>query len=187
MSLVQAIGKQGSTAKWVGIFLIVAGFLSLVSPLAAGLSVTVVVGAMMLASGVAQTVLAFRTGAVGETIALILIGLLSVFAGGYMLFQPGAGLAALTLMLAGYFAAQGILEIIAAFGARPSAGWGWLLFGGAVSLVLGVMIWSQFPVSGVWAVGTLVGARLLVSGFALMNIGSAAKRLADAAGGRSQA
>lgn len=183
MSLVQAVKKQGSTAKWVGIFLIVAGFLSLVSPLAAGLSVAVVVGAMMLVSGVAQTFLAFRGGAIGETITLILIGVLGVFAGGFMLLRPGAGLAVLTLMLAGYFAAQGILEIIAAFGARPAAGWGWLLFGGAVSLVLGVMVWRQFPVSGVWAVGTLVGARLLVSGLTLLSIGSAAKRLADEAGG----
>lgn len=183
MSLVQAVKKQGSTAKWVGIFLIVAGFLSLVSPLAAGLSVAVVVGAMMLVSGVAQTFLAFRGGAIGETITLILIGVLGVVAGGFMLLRPGAGLAVLTLMLAGYFAAQGILEIIAAFGARPAAGWGWLLFGGAVSLVLGVMVWRQFPVSGVWAVGTLVGARLLVSGLTLLSIGSAAKRLADEAGG----
>jgi uncharacterized membrane protein HdeD (DUF308 family) len=46
------------------------------------------------------------------------------------------------------------------------------------------MVWRQFPFSGLWAVGTLVGARLLVSGFALMNIGSAAKRVADAAGAR---
>jgi uncharacterized membrane protein HdeD (DUF308 family) len=183
MSLIQAVGKQASTAKWVGIFLIGAGFLSLVSPLAAGLSVTLVAGAMMLVGGVAQTFLAFRSGALGETIMLILIGLLGVFAGGYMFLQPGAGLSALTLMLAGYFVAQGILEIIAAFGARPAAGWGWLLFGGVVSLVLGGMVWRQFPLSGLWAVGTLVGARLLVSGFGLMNIASAAKRLAGGAGG----
>jgi uncharacterized membrane protein HdeD (DUF308 family) len=57
-------------------------------------------------------------------------------------------------------------------------GWGWALFGGVVSLVLGIMIWRQFPVSGTWAIGILFGVHMLFTGFAMMGIGSAARAVA---------
>jgi uncharacterized membrane protein HdeD (DUF308 family) len=106
---------------------------------------------------------------------LALLGVLSVVAGGYMIAQPVAALATLTLFLAGYFIASGILEAIAAFGARPERGWGLLLFSAIVSVLLGVMIWRQFPFSGVWAVGVLVGVKLIIAGWALIAIGGAVK------------
>jgi uncharacterized membrane protein HdeD (DUF308 family) len=63
--------------------------------------------------------------------------------------------------------------LIGAFGARPTAGSGWILFGGVVSVLLGIMIWGQFPLSGAWAVGVLTRVRLLMSGMELTAIGSA--------------
>jgi len=93
-----------------------------------------------------------------------------------MMFQPGVALGALTLLLAGFFFAQGVIEIFNAFGSRPQAGWGWLLASGVVSVLLAVMIWRQFPLSGAWAIGTLVGVRLLMSGISILAIGSAVKR-----------
>jgi uncharacterized membrane protein HdeD (DUF308 family) len=62
--------------------------------------------------------------------------------------------------------------VINGFGARPEQGWGWLVTSGVVSVLLAVMIWGQFPLSGAWAVGTLVGVRLLMSGIVLIGIGS---------------
>jgi uncharacterized membrane protein HdeD (DUF308 family) len=98
-----------------------------------------------------------------------------------MLSQPVEALAALTLFLAAYFVASGVIQIVGAFGARPQAGWGWLLFGGIVSILLGAMIWRQFPLSGAWAVGTLVGVQLVMSGWTLIAVGGVAKDAVDAA------
>jgi uncharacterized membrane protein HdeD (DUF308 family) len=179
MTLIDTIKKSAGTAKWIGIFMIIAGFLALAAPLASGISITLITGFLLLVAGVAQMFLAFRGGTMGEGIMLVLLGLLSVLAGGYMLSQPGAALGVLTLFLAGYFIAEGIIEIVAAFRARPAAGWGWFLFGGVVSLLLGIMIWRQFPLSGAWAIGTLVGVRLLMSGFSLVAIGSGVKDIAS--------
>jgi uncharacterized membrane protein HdeD (DUF308 family) len=175
MSLVESIGKKAGSARWFGVLLIVLGVLALVTPWAAGLSVAIAVGSLLLVSGVAQLFLAFKGGSVGAAIGIFLMGLLSILCGGYMLFQPGVALGALTLLLAGFFFAQGLIEIFNAFGSRPEAGWGWLLASGVVSVLLAIMIWRQFPISGVWAVGTLVGVRLLMSGISFMAIGSAVK------------
>jgi uncharacterized membrane protein HdeD (DUF308 family) len=182
MTLIESIQKDAKTAKWIGIFLMIAGILALLSPLAAGLSIAVIIGAILLANGVAELLLVFKAGSFGEGILLALMGVLAIAAGGYMISQPGAALGVLTLFLAAYFVATGIVEVFGAFGARPAEGWGWLLTGGIVSLLLGLMIWRQFPLSGVWAVGILVGARLLVTGSTLMAVAGAVKETADTAG-----
>jgi uncharacterized membrane protein HdeD (DUF308 family) len=181
MNLLETIKKDAKTSKWVGILLLIAGFLSLVAPFGAGLSVTVMVGVLMLFSGVAQLFLVFKAGSFGEGILLALFAILTLVAGGYMLSQPVEALAALTLFLAAYFVASGVIQIVGAFGARPQAGWGWLLFGGIVSILLGAMIWRQFPLSGAWAVGTLVGVQLVMSGWTLIAVGGVAKDAVDAA------
>ena len=74
----------------------------------------------------------------------------------------------------------GIVEVFYAFQGKPVQGWGWLLFGGGVSVLLGILMWRQMPLTGAWAVGVLVGIRMLMSGFELMAIGGAAGGVADA-------
>ena len=175
MSITEIIQHEAKTAKWVGIFLLIAGFLALIAPLAAGLSITIMIGVLFIFSGALQLALVFRAGSFGQGLLLALLALLSLAAGVYMVFQPVAALATLTLFLAGYFIASGVIEAIGAFGAKPAPGWGWLLFGGIVSIVLGVMIWRQFPLSGAWAIGTLVGVRLILSGWTLIAIGGFVK------------
>ena len=184
MTLIEIIKKDAKTSKWVGVLLLVAGFLSVVAPLGAGLSLTMMIGVLLLLSGAAQLLLVFRAGSFGAGALMAFFAILSLVAGGYMMSQPLAALATLTLFLAGYFIASGIVQIVGAFGARPEPGWGWLLFGGIVSLVLGVMIWRQFPLSGVWALGTLVGIQLLASGWTLIAVGGLVREAADLAGQR---
>ena len=175
MSIVDFIKQEARTAKWVGVLLLITGFLSLIAPFAAGLSIALLVGVLFIISGLAQLAIVFKAGSFGRGLLLAALALLSLVAGVYMVMQPVAALATLTLFLAGYFIASGVIEAIGAFGARPASGWGWLLFGGIVSILLGVMIWRQFPLSGAWAIGTLVGVRMIMSGWTLIAVGGLAK------------
>ena len=179
MSIVDFIKQEAGTAKWVGVLLLITGFLALIAPFAAGLSIALLVGVLFIISGLAQLVIVFKAGSFGRGLLLAVLALLSLVAGVYMVMQPVAALATLTLFLAGYFIASGVIEAIGAFGAKPASGWGWLLFGGIVSILLGVMIWRQFPLSGAWAIGTLVGVRMIMSGWTLIAVGSLAKDAAS--------
>lgn len=175
MTIIEGIQKDAKTARWIGILLIITGILALIAPFAVGISVAIMIGVLLVIGGIGQIVLTFRAGSIGSGIMMFLLGALSMVTGIYMLSQPAAALAALTLFLAAYFIVTGILEVVAAFGARPASGWGWFLFSGILSVLLGGMIWAQFPLSGIWAVGILVGIRLFFSGLTLFTIGGAVK------------
>jgi len=169
--LVGAIRKNARLAVITGIIMLICGVLAVGSPLAAGVYVTIFVGAMLAVGGIAQCFLAFKAGAFGRGLMIFIIGALTAIAGFYLMSQPVAGLASITLFLAAYFVVTGIFDGIAAFQIRPEPGWGWMLFNAIVTLLLGIMIWRQFPLSGAWAVGVLFGIKLIFSGWALIFIG----------------
>lgn len=120
----------------------------------------------------------FPAGSWGMGVMAFLGGAFAVICGILVLFDPLRGLAALTLVLAIYFVIDGIQRIVLAFRLRPVDGWGWVLFGGLLSILLGVLIWSRWPLSGVWAVGTLVGIHILFGGWTMIAITMAARRVA---------
>ena len=155
--------------NWLGILLIVLGVISILSPAVAGGAVVTVVGLILLVAGVVQVVRAFQMSG-SEKVLTIALGVIAALAGIAVVLHPILGLAFLTLLLAVYFVTEGVWKIIAAFRYRPAAGWGWLLGSGVISLVLGWLIWSQWPLSGLWAVGILVGVNLLGTGASLVTL-----------------
>jgi uncharacterized membrane protein HdeD (DUF308 family) len=170
-ALLDGIKSNARLAVITGIVMLICGIVAVFSPFVAGLSVTVVVGAMLLVSGAAQCLLAFQAGAFGKGLLIFIMGALTAVAGGYMVGQPVSGLAAITIFLAAYFIVTGIFELISTFQIHGADGWVWMLFNGIITLALGVMIWRQFPVSGAWAVGTLFGIKMVFGGLALFRIG----------------
>jgi uncharacterized membrane protein HdeD (DUF308 family) len=155
--------------NWLGILLIVLGIVSILSPAIAGGAVVTVVGLILLVAGVVQVVRAFQMAG-SEKVLTIALGVIAALAGIAVVLHPILGLAFLTLLLVAYFFAEGVWKIIASFRYRPAAGWGWLLSSGILSLVLGWLIWSQWPLSGLWAVGVLVGVNLLGTGASLVTL-----------------
>ena len=180
--LIDAIRRNAGLTVASGVILVIAGLLAILSPFVAGLSITIMVGVLLAVSGIGQCFLAFRAGAFGRALVLFAAGLLMAIAGFYMMSQPVSGLAALTLVLMAFLIATGILEIIVAFQLKPADGWGIELFNGVVTLVLGILLWRQFPLSGAWAIGILFGIKMVFSGWAFIFVGRGVKKLASEAG-----
>lgn len=176
--LINGIRKNAGLTVACGVILVVAGTLALLSPFVAGVSITILVGVMLAVSGIGQSFLAFKTGALGRGLMVFVVGILMAIAGIYMMSQPVAGLATLTIILMAYLLATGALEIVVAFQIKPSVGWGLQLFNGIVTLLLGILLWRQFPLSGVWAFGILFGIKMIFSGWAFVIIGRSVKRIA---------
>ncbi len=176
--LVDGIKKNAGLTVVSGVILLIAGTLAILSPFVAGVSITILVGAMLAVSGIGQCILAFKTGAFGKGLLVFVVGVLMAVAGFYVMNQPVAGLATLTIILMSYLLASGVLEIIVAFQLKPADCWGLELFNGIVTLVLGILLWRQFPLSGAWAIGVLFGIKMIFSGWAFVIIGRNVKKMA---------
>ena len=164
----------------LSILLIVAGFFTLLIPFLGGIGVTLFVGWALMISGVTHLVFAWKGHNTGTRLWELLVGLAYLFAGAYLILHPVAGLASLTLLLAFYLFFEGIFEVLAFFQMRSRPGAGWLLFDGAITLLLAVMIWRHWPFSSVWAVGTLVGISMLFSGFSRLMLSMGARQVLKA-------
>jgi uncharacterized membrane protein HdeD (DUF308 family) len=87
----------------------------------------------------------------------------------------------IALLLAIFFVMEGIWKIIASFSYRPASGWLLMLASGVIALVLGLLIGRQWPLSGLWAIGVLVGVDLLMTGISMVVLASTVRRISDLA------
>jgi uncharacterized membrane protein HdeD (DUF308 family) len=174
-----AESRQNFTSSiWFAILLIIFGLLAISLPAIASFGVARVLSWLILIDGVVQLVYAFKSKGVGRTIWKVLVSVLYIVVGVYLLANPLLGLTKLTLLLAVFFFVEGIVDIGTFIWARKSEGSEWLLLHGIVTLLLGVMIWRHWPFSSLWALGTLVGISMLVTGMTRLMMAMKARRLA---------
>ncbi len=160
----------------VSVLMIATGVLAVCAPLVAGVAVTGIVAWLLILSGVLHLVFAWRAGRPGAVLWEILLGVVYGGIGLYILSRPVAGLASLTLVIAAYLLIEGVLEFVLSLQLRPAPGSGWLMADGIVTLVLAVMIWSTWPSSAVWVVGTLIGISMFFSGITRLMLSMAVRR-----------
>jgi len=129
-------------------------------------------------AGVVHLILAFQVHRAGSLIWKLLVALAYLFIGIYLLMHPVLGVASLTLVLASLFLIEGILDIVLFFQMRSMRGSGWVLTDGIITLLLGLLIYLQWPSSSVWAIGTLVGVSMIISGVTRVMLSLAVRRAA---------
>lgn len=175
-------GTQGASWKvmmTIGIVVSIAGIAAIAVPAVASVSIAVFVGILLLCAGVAQGIGAFRAETVGRGVMSGLLGLLMIVAGGAVLADPEGGTVTLTLVLALWLFASGVVRIVWAVRTRDVIEHAGLVgFGGGLSILLGVLIANHLPSSAAWAIGLLVGIELLSAGALLVWLAFALKRAA---------
>lgn len=166
--------KNAGLTVALGVVVLLMGMFAMASPFIAGITLVIAVGFLLIIGGLGQLVFALKTRA---GLFSIILAVLTIIAGGYMVSNLGIALATMTMVLAIYFIITGVFEVMMAFHIKPVKGWGWVLFSGVISVLLGAMIWSQFPVSGTWAIGMLIGIKLFFSGWVLLMFGLIARSI----------
>ena len=174
------IVRQASTLSilW-GVSLIILGMLAVGSPFLAAVAVNAFIAWLLVLAGVVHLTVALHTREAGSLIWRVLVGLAYLFFGVYLIMHPTLGVASLTLVLASLFLVEGILNIALFFQVRSIQGSAWLLIDGIITLLLGVMIYRQWPSSSAWAIGTLVGVSMIISGVTRVMLSLAVRKVAD--------
>jgi uncharacterized membrane protein HdeD (DUF308 family) len=140
------------------------------------LATMVFVGWLMIVCGVMEAAHACSCKGWGGFFIDLLTGILYVVVGFMVVANPGATAVALTLLIAMFLIFGGSFRIVVALVVRFQ-NWGWLLLHGVVNLLLGMAIWRQWPLSGLWIIGLFVGIDMLLNGWSLVMLGLAAKNL----------
>ncbi|MFC0284803.1 HdeD family acid-resistance protein [Camelimonas abortus] len=160
----------------LGILLTVLGVIGFV--MLPGLTLVTVwwFGALLMIGGGAQIVDAFSEKTWGSFALHLLIAVLYIIAGGVLVINPALGALSITLVIAAALVAVGVLRIIMGFQARPAPGWALAAVSGVLSIILGVMIFAEWPASGVWVLGLFVAIELVSQGVAFIALALAARK-----------
>ncbi|MBP8930641.1 MAG: DUF308 domain-containing protein [Paracoccus sp.] len=158
-----------------GVISLFGGFFALANPLAATLTAELLAGWMFVAVGVMTMVSAFGDQGWGGRILSILIGLIILILGIDLIANPLAGVVSLTLVVAIGLIVMGVLRILLAF-RSDFAQLRWvLILSGAISLLLGAMIMSNFPQSAALVLGVYLAVELISNGVSLIVLSLARK------------
>ena len=160
-----------------GIISLLAGLIALGgSTMFATTTAVYIVGFMMLFEGATEIVAAFNAKEWSHRILWLLLGALYVFAGIICLQNPFAAATILTLLLGFDLIIGGLVRIFLATRMRHGTPWGWVVFSGIVSFLLGLMIVAQWPASSFFVLGIFLGIDLIFIGSSWITIGMALKR-----------
>lgn len=150
-----------------GILMMIAGVAALVFPLFSSVAIILVLGWLLIISGVLQGISLIGASNVPHFWLQLISVVLSIVIGLMFLNDPGGGLAALTLLLIVYFTVGGMARIVFALTIRPFPDWGWVLASGIISVLLGIYLFASLPLTAAWLLGLLFGIQLLSEGAAL--------------------
>ncbi len=177
-------GLEGLKPKWgwlvaLGIAFIVLGVIGL------GMSVSLTMvgilffGWLLIIGGIFQIIETFQVSGWKSVLWHVILAVLYIIAGAIVLYDPVGSAVALTLFLGIAFIVTGIARSIMSFQLRPEPVWGWVLFSGIVSIILGIMILAKWPISSFWLIGLLIAIELIANGWSYLMIGLAAKNVRE--------
>jgi len=162
----------------LGILQLVLGAIAWVDVIAFTIAGVIFIGALLVVAGAFQIVHAFMDRSWGTFALQLLVGVLYVIGGLLLMDEPIQGSVIITLFVAAALIIGGILRIVIGLRHRSMPGWGLMLAGGVISLLVGVMLYMTLPWSGLWVVGTLIAVELIVHGVSWIQFGLALRRTA---------
>jgi uncharacterized membrane protein HdeD (DUF308 family) len=160
----------------LGIALTVLGVSCLAFAVTTTFATVLVFGWLLLISAVFQLVQAFQTRTWRGALVNLLSALFRGFTGFLLIRYPLMGAEALTVVLASFFIVAGLFRAIASTMVKLPR-WGWVVFSGVITAVLGVILLAQMPISGIWFIGFAIGVDLICDGIATVAFSAAIRRI----------
>lgn len=158
------INKNSKVSLIMGALLIILGIVAIAQPAVSTIFAETWFALILASAGATKLVYGFQTRNEGGLVWKLLLGVLYIATGVMLFVYPLTGILTLTLLLGGFLLTEGVFELILAFRLRPQQNWTWSLVNGIVTLVLGGMVWFQWPFNAPWLIGTLVGVSVLFTG-----------------------
>lgn len=164
----EKIAARKTELFWIGIAMALVGILALLFPVFTTVTVTLMIGWVLILAGLVTFLGAFSVHGTGPFFGELLLGLLKLGLGVYILRHPGLAVVVITLMLAAIFMIDGAVKLGFSFEMRQRGGWFWMLLSALVSIAVGLLIAAGLPETSLFMLGLLVGINFLASGIAFI-------------------
>jgi uncharacterized membrane protein HdeD (DUF308 family) len=155
-----------------GIVLLVLGLTAIVLPLVATVAIAIIIGWLLLMSGIVGLIATFRMRRAPGVWWALLSAVLGIVAGTVLLASPLSGALTLTVLLTVFFVIEGVASIFYALEHKRelSGRWLWMMVSGAVDLFLAAIIFLGLPATAAWALGLLLGINMVFGGSAIISM-----------------
>jgi uncharacterized membrane protein HdeD (DUF308 family) len=153
-----------------GIILLGLGLAAIVLPLIATVAIAIIVGWLLLLSGVVGLIASYRMRRAPGVWWSLLSAILGIAAGFVLLRWPLSGALSLTLILTVFFVIEGVASIFYALEHKRelSGRWSGMLISGVIDVLLAGFILLGLPGTAGWAIGLLVGINMVFGGAAII-------------------
>lgn len=175
---IQEVSTNWSTFLALGILLVVLGLGVMSSAYYATVFSVIIFGILLLGAGIVQIVQAFMARKWSGLFLSLLLGILYIVTGFLCIAKPTVAAVTLTFWIAAFCFIAGLFRMLTALIMRFDQ-WGWIFFNGLVTFILGIMIYSDWPISGLWVIGLFIGIDLLLSGWSWILLSLSARRHAN--------
>ncbi len=172
---VEAIRKNWGWFFVLGLALIVLGVLAISSAFYTTLLSVVVIGAVLMVAGIVQVIQGFMAKKWTGLALSLLLGILYFVTGFVCVARPGVAAIAFTLWIAAFCFVAGLFRMLSSALQRFEH-WGWVFFNGLITFILGILIFADWPISGLWVIGLFIGIDLVLAGWTWVLLACSAKK-----------
>lgn len=160
---------EGISKKWgwflaLGILLVLLGAAAISTAFYSTIFTMIILGFFLLCGGVVQIFQAVLARKWSGFFLALLLGILYIITGFISISKPAEAAVGLTLLIAVLCFVGGLFRMITSLVLRFEY-WGWVFFNGLVTFILGILIYSEWPISGLWVIGLFVGIDLILAGW----------------------
>ena len=159
-----------------GVVFIALGTLAVVFSLLTTILSVLYLGIFFIIVGIFEGLHALTISRWGSFFLHIILSIFYIIGGLFFITNPASSALSLTLFLGIFFILSGSLKIIFSL-ITTTAHNGLLFCNGILTLILGILIWYEWPYSGLWIIGTLVGINTIMTGWMLIILSLTAKNL----------
>jgi uncharacterized membrane protein HdeD (DUF308 family) len=173
---IEEVRKHSTWFLVLGIALVIIGMIAIGSAVAMTIVSVMFLGWLLILAGLFEVIHGFRHRPWSGFFINLLGGVLYAVAGVVMVANPALAAVTLTLLIAMMLIVAGLFRLFIAF-STPLHHRGWLILNGAISTILGVMIWDSWPSSGLWVIGLFIGIDMIFDGWTEIMLAISARSL----------
>ena len=173
---IEEVRKHSTWFLVIGIALVIIGMIAIGSAVAMTIVSVMFFGWLLIIGGVFEAIHGFTRRPWSGFFINLLGGVLYAVAGVAMVTHPALAAVTLTLLIGIVLIVAGVFRLFIAFSTRLHHR-GWLILNGVISILLGAMIWSSWPLSGLWVIGLFIGIDMIFDGWTEIMLALSARSL----------